>query len=258
MINSVLTLLARENADWRVSLAADVVFEALGITLQGRDSVAARLAATPFHRLFWKQLDRPGIVLSGTARPGHTERGLVISLLLTDGRISRFSQQNAPLPPRPEAPMVMDAALRERFDRALAEKHPMALAYVDDGGKPHLSLRGSIRTFGPDRLCLWARSATHGLAAASKSNPQVALLFRDESARATYQLQGRAHVAADEATRAAVFEGCPVIEQQHDFARLGAAVIIELDLVEGYAGLGPSGQVDPVRLVRPRDYLLGS
>ena len=273
MINTILTLLARENADWGPSLAADVVFEALGVTLQGRDSVAARLGSTPFHRLFWKQLDRPGLVLSGaprpavvasgtarpgpTAQPGPAGRGLVISLLLTDGKITRFSQQNAPLAPRPDAPMVMDAALRERFDRALAEKHPMALAYVDDGGKPHLSLRGSIRTFGPDRLCLWARSATHGLAAALKSNPHVALLFRDESARATYQLQGRAHVAADDATRAAVFEGCPVIEQQHDFARLGAAVLIELDLVEGYAGLGPSGQVDPVRLVRPRDYLLG-
>lgn len=257
MIDPVLTLLAREGADWAPSLAEDVVFEALGVTLNGRDSVAARLGSTPFHRLFWKRLERPGFVVSGSPRPGLTDRGLVISIAQADGKITRFSQQNAALAARPDAPMVMDAALRGRFDQALAQKHPMSLAYVDEHGRPHLSLRGSVRTFGPDRLCLWARSAEQGLAVALKTNPHVALLYRDEIARATYQLRGRAHVATDEATRAAVFEGCPVIERQHDFARLGAAVIIELDLVEGYAGLGPSGQVDPVRLVRARDYLLG-
>lgn len=257
MNDPILTLLAREGSDWGPLLAEDVVFEALGVTLNGRDSVAARLGSTPFHKLFWKRLERPGFVVSGNPRPGQADRGLVVSVAQSDGKITRFSQQNLPLAARPDAPMVMDAALRERFDQALAQKHPMSLAYVDEDGRPHLSLRGSIRTFGPDRLCLWARSAEEGLAVAVRSNPHVALLFRDESARATYQLRGRAHVATDEATRSAVFEGCPVIERQHDFARLGAAVIIELDLVEGYAGLGPAGQVDPVRLVRPRHYLLG-
>jgi hypothetical protein len=253
-LDTILTLLRRGAAagDWVPLLAEEVVFEALGVTLNGRDAVAKRLGATPFHNLVWSQLDREGIVLAGSPAADRRDRGMVISLSLADRHIARFAQQNMALAPQPGAPMVMDAALRSRFDQALALKHPMTLAYVDPDGKPHVSLRGSLRTFGPDRLCLWVRSAQGGLAAAVKNNPQVALLFRDETTRATYQMQGRAHVADDEPTRAAIFEGCPVIERQHDFARLGAAVIIELDFLEGYAGLGPSGQIEPVRLVRPR------
>lgn len=249
---TVLTLLRREatSAEWAQVLAQDVVFETLGVTLQGRDEVAARLAEFPHAKLEWNRLERPGVVLAGTARPGTRDRGLVISLELPDQRIERFSQQNTAVVPQPDAPMVMNAELRGRFDQALARKHPMTLAYVDRAGRPHVSLRGSLRTFAPDRLCLWVRNSEHGFAADIRHNPHVALLFRDESTRATYQMRGRAYVAEDEVTRRAVYAGLPLIERQHDFARLGAAVLIELDLVEGYAGLGPSGQIDPVRLVR--------
>jgi hypothetical protein len=31
---------------------------------------------------------------------------------------------------------------------------------------------------------------------------------------------------------------------------LGVAVVVDLDRVEGYAGLGPMGQVDQVRMLR--------
>lgn len=40
------------------------------------------------------------------------------------------------------------------------------------------------------------------------------------------------------------------IEQANDFARLGAAPIIDVDHVEGYAGLGPAGQIDRVLVAR--------
>lgn len=167
-----------------------------------------------------------------------------------DGLIRRLTQQNKAVPKQPATAMKMAPSLRERFDAALANKHAMSITYVDEQGRPHLSLRGSIRTFDDDKLSLWARSADGGLAAAVRTNPAVALLFRDEESRATYQLSGRARVAEDEATRKSVFSAIPAIEQQHDFAMLGAAIIIDLDLVEGYAGLSPMGQVDPVRLVR--------
>lgn len=252
-LDSILALLrcdGASRAEWSALLDSEAVFEMLGMSLSGRENVAARLAATGFSRFTWSRMDRPGIVLSGKVISGSSTREMVISIVQSDGRITRFSQQGPALPRQPNSPMVMDAALRARFDQALALKHPMVLAYVDSEGAPHLSLRGSLRTFGPDKLCMWARNAEGGLVAAIETNPRVALLFRDESSRAMYQLQGRARVAADETTRAEVFEGSPHIEQQHDFARLGAAIVIELDLVEGWAGFGPSGQVDPVRLVR--------
>ncbi len=105
-------------------------------------------------------------------------------------------------------------------------------------------------TFGPDRFALWARNATSGLASAITANPSVAMLFRDPSQRATYQLRGRAHLATDEETRRAVYDQSALVERQHDFARLGAAIVIELDLIEGWAGFGPQGVVGAIRMVR--------
>jgi hypothetical protein len=50
--------------------------------------------------------------------------------------------------------------------------------------------------------------------------------------------------------RRTVFESAAKVEQDHDFARAGVAVIIDLDRVEGYAGLSPTGPANPVRMAR--------
>ncbi len=250
--DTVLDLLQRdaEADEWRGVLAPQAEFEVLNGHLSGCDAVASRLGDTPTGHLVWKRLHRPGFVLAGEPRTGSGDRGMALMLAIENGLVLRVSQQNLAMPPRPATPMVMDAALRERIDTSLAAKHPIALSYVDPEGRPHLSLRGSLRSFGDDRLAMWARSADTGLAAAIRSNPQVALLYRDEETRATYQLSGRAHVGEDEPTRRAVYDAMPKVERDHDFAMLGAAIIIELDLVEGWAGIGRTGPIDPVRLVR--------
>lgn len=239
-----------DSAAWGAILAEDATFAALGQSLSGRDAVAERLGATRYGHLRWHVVPRAEPLFVGTARPDTRDRGLVLTIV-PDGRgIAQVMQQNGPVPRQPDAPMRMDAALRSRFDAALAERCPMTIAYVDSKGWPRLSLRGSIRTFDDARLSLWARDASTGLAAAVRDRPYVALMYRNEATRATYQLDGRAIVVEDEATRMRIFAALPDVERQHDFARLGAAVLIQLDRVEGYAGLGPVGQIDPVRLIR--------
>jgi hypothetical protein len=57
-------------------------------------------------------------------------------------------------------------------------------------------------------------------------------------------------VTEEHAERQRIFERAPELERNHDFARLGAAVVVHLERVEGYAGPGPQGQVDPLRLQR--------
>ena len=64
-------------------------------------------------------------------------------------------------------------------------------------------------------------------------------------------MQFPARVSADETERGRVFESAPKAERDHDPDREGVAVIIDLDRIEGYAGLGPAGPIDPVRMVRP-------
>ncbi len=72
-------------------------------------------------------------------------------------------------------------------------------------------------------------------------------MCRDEGTRCTYQFQGRVHVDGDAAVRAQMYHAMAQVERDHDFARVGVALIIDLDLVQGSAGLGPGGPVDPVR-----------
>jgi len=252
MVQELMPLLTgdADAAAWAAVLDEDVRFETLGKALSGRGDVAAQLAGTRFAHLDWARLEHPALVLAGSPRPNTRDRGLVLTIEPGDGGLRQVSVQNMPIPPHVATPMWMDPALRDRFDTALVKKHAMSIAYVDADGRPQLSLRGSLRTFDEETLCFWARDATGGIAAAIAINPHVALLYRDEEARATYRLAGRAWIAEDETTRRHVYADIPPIEQQHDFARLGAAILIELDLVEGYAGLGPAGQIDPVRLER--------
>jgi hypothetical protein len=107
-----------------------------------------------------------------------------------------------------------------------------------------------VQTFGDDQLALWVRSADGAFVRAIRANPHIALMYRDEEAKATYQFQGRARVTESAQERQRIFERAPAVERAHDFAMLGAAVVVELDRVEGYAGLGPNGQVDPIRMLR--------
>jgi uncharacterized pyridoxamine 5'-phosphate oxidase family protein len=220
-------------------------------TLEGREAVAARLGSDPFTQLDWERMDKPGMIgLAGKPRPGGPGRSLALVIEGEGGLVTRVCQQMLTTPPAaPGTPMVMDAALRERIDTSLANKHAIYIAYVDRNGRPHVSMRGSILTLGPDRLGLWARNGG-GMPDAIAHNPHVALMYRDETARATYQIEGRAHVADDAATRRRIFDAMPIPEQRHDFAELGTAIVVELDLVTGWAGFSATGQIDPVRLVR--------
>jgi hypothetical protein len=75
-------------------------------------------------------------------------------------------------------------------------------------------------------------------------------MYRDPAARATYSLAGRARIASDDATRRRIWQAMPVVEQRHDFAHLGTALVIDLDRVAGQAGYDATGPIDPVHLVR--------
>ncbi len=75
-------------------------------------------------------------------------------------------------------------------------------------------------------------------------------MYRDEDAKATYSMQGRAHIDKSDAARKQVYDTMAQVERDHDFAHLGVAMVIDLDLIEGYAGLSPQGQINPIRMAR--------
>jgi len=232
-------------------------FMTLGKQAEGAAAAAREIAQGPngdlARRLHWQPPLAVGeaVRLVGERQPGTSDRGLVMTLGFDDGgRIVLVQQQRTPPPPPAEAPLVLPAELKAMIDGALVERHPMLLAYVDADGQPVMSFRGSVQADGDDRLAMWIRSPEGAFVRAIRANPRVALVYRNEDSKATYHFQGRARVSDSPADRQRVFARAPQAEQAHDFAMLGVPVLVDLDRVDGYAGLGPAGQVGGIRLRR--------
>lgn len=228
----------------------------LGKEVAGAEGVAGELLSGAngelARRLDWQAPEAAGaqVRLAGARRAGTRDRGLVVTLSFEGDAIALVQEQRTPAPPAQAQPIVLPESLKRRIDNALAERHPMLVSHVDAQGQPVLSFRGSVQAFGDDQLALWVRNATGGFVEAIRANPRIALMYRDEEAKATYQFQGRARVTDVPAERERIFGRAPQAERAHDFAMLGAAVVVDLDRVEGYAGLGPQGQIDPIRMLR--------
>ncbi|MEZ5654029.1 MAG: pyridoxamine 5'-phosphate oxidase family protein [Burkholderiaceae bacterium] len=234
-------------------LATGVEFAALNDSIAGRDAVVARLTEGERYRVLnWDepQPDGERIRLVGRPASGTQGGGLVLTVFPSAAGIVRIEQQRTPPPPPPASAVCLSPALAARIDSALESKSPMLLAYTDVDGQPVLSFRGSVQTLGDDELGLWIRNPAGRFLQSIAVNPKVALMYRHEPSKATYQFQGRARISDSAADRERVYEKAPRAEREHDFARIGKAVIITLDRVEGYAGLGPGGQIDRILMQR--------
>ena len=144
--------------------------------------------------------------------------------------------------------LALTDEIKALVDNALANGAPLLLAAVSPDGKPVASFRGSVQTYSDDQLGLWARNAEGGTLDAIRANPNVVLVYRSATTP-VLQFHGRARITSDEAERARVFESAPEREQKADPERKGAAVIVDLDRVEGVLKFGPNGP-EFVRLAR--------
>ncbi|HSH89359.1 MAG TPA: pyridoxamine 5'-phosphate oxidase family protein [Ramlibacter sp.] len=231
-------------------------FMTLGRMATGAEEVAYEVTSGPngelARKLDWQPPQQVGdaVRLVGERRAGTRDRGLIMTLRFAEEAIIVVQQQRIAPPPPEAKPVALPDSLKEMVNKALVEKHPMLVAYSDPEGQPVLTFRGSVQAFSDDQLAMWIRSADGAFIQAIRQNPRLALMYRNEETKATYQFQGRARVTDQEAHRQRIFAAAPQAERAHDFAMLGVAVIVDLDRVEGYAGLGPAGQVDQVRMIR--------
>lgn len=234
------------------------VFRALNFNIPGKDAVLKRLSDENTGKVYktvtWAApvADQYGAVQVKGTPAGGGPGGVIMTLLFEGDRISAVQQQNVPGAPRAPSEMKLTPTIKNFVTQALHEKHPMLIAHTDENGQPVLSFRGSTQAFSDDQLAIWIRNAGGGFIKAIQKNPKVALMYRNEDSKATYQFQGRARVATDDATRDKVYATMTQVERDHDYAHTGVAVIIDLDLVQGQAGLSPTGPIEPVRLVRAK------
>lgn len=237
-------------------LAPGVQYMTLGKSATGAQAVADVLQHGPngelARGLTWHAPLAVGeqVRLSGDADPATRGRGLIVTLGFAGDTINLIQQQRTPPAPPQAAPVVLPEPLKQMINNALVERHPMLMSYTDPQGQPVLSFRGSVMAYGDDQLAMWIRSADGAFIQAIRLNPRVALVYRNEDSKSTYNLQGRARVSDLPKDREQVFARAPEAERAHDFAMLGVVVLVDLDRVEGYAGLGPGGQVDQIRMLR--------
>lgn len=159
-----------------------------------------------------------------------------------DTKIARVEQRYTPR----QAQQVdkIPPGVRPLINNARLNETPICLAHTDENGNPSLTFRGSIQVWSDTELCAWVRQAGGSLARSLAKNPTVAMTYRD-GPRAMLLMAGRARIEADEAVRKRVFDLIPEVEQNHDPARKGAAMIIDLERIQGFSTAG-----EPVRMVR--------
>jgi predicted pyridoxine 5'-phosphate oxidase superfamily flavin-nucleotide-binding protein len=145
--------------------------------------------------------------------------------------------------------LALDDELKGIINGALASHTPMVLASVDAEGRPRLTFRGSIQTFGDDTIGFWARNPEGGTLDNIGVNPNVAMIMRNPETRVMLQLAGRAR-RVEGAERDKVYDNAPEFEQRADAEKKGAAVIVALDKVEAFLGFDAEKKPRFVRLQR--------
>ena len=189
--------------------------------------------------------------LAGQRRPGTRDRGLVLTLHFEGDAISLVQEQRTPPPPvEAQAHRAAGRPATPHRQRAGGAARHTGGACRRAGPADLLSFRGSVQVHADDQLALWVRNAEGGFIQAIRANPRVALMYRDEEAKATYQFQGRARVTDAPAERQRIFQRAPAAERAHDFAQLGAAVVVDLDRRRRLCRPGPAGQVGGIRMLR--------
>jgi Pyridoxamine 5'-phosphate oxidase len=234
----------------RAHLANDVVLEIVRAQgndeIKGIDQVLFRLggiwAQTPiYQRGAWSEPKADGDTLKVEGvfpDLGAAPQAMNLTFHFNgDGKVSRVQQQMVTGGP-PQQVDEIPTYLRGQIDSALFNNTPMVVCYVDADGQPQQSLRGSTLVFSPTQLAIWVRNAEGGIIKAMANNPRLSLLYRDSNSRSTIVVQGRGHVATDEETRHRLYDMSPEVEQMHDPDRKGAALIIDINRLQGG---GPKG-----------------
>jgi len=200
----------------------------------------------------WGEPEAKGdaIQITGLMPDGARLGGVILTVHFDGEQISVLQQQNLPGTPMPASDVKLNEHIKASVNGALGVRNPMLVSYIDESGQPVLSFRGSTQVYSDDQLAIWVRNGDGSFIRSVQKNPKIALMYRDEDSRCTYQFQGRARIETDAAGRAQVYDAMAQVERDHDFAHVGVALIIDLDLVQGFAGLGPGGPEGPVRMVR--------
>jgi hypothetical protein len=220
-------------------LADDVVVESNFGRAEGIEAALALLREPRIAGLAagarWSQPSADGdrVVVTATPSGPAPFGGLELVVEFAGAKIARVEQQVLPAAPPEPVPLRLSDDIKNAVNGSLDNATPMLIGYSDDSGQIHLSFRGTIQSYGDDQLALWAREPEGGLPRNIAARPRVTLFYHDPASRTSYTFYGRARAEHDPVARTRIFENSPPREQQMDFRRHGAAIVVDLDRVEG-------------------------
>jgi predicted pyridoxine 5'-phosphate oxidase superfamily flavin-nucleotide-binding protein len=212
---------------------------------EGKDDVLASFAQSPIAELLatakWSTPETKGdtATMTCTFTAGAPVGGLTVAVTVdAEDRITLVETTIIPSGPPVATPIQITDSMADAVNGALMNGAPFIVAYVDASGQPHLSLRGTVQAYSDDQLALWVRNPEGGLPAAIANQPHLALFYREPGSRTSYQFHGRARVDSRDEVRDRVFENSPERERNFDPQRLGVAVVVDIDHIEGRDATG--------------------
>lgn len=134
--------------------------------------------------------------------------------------------------------LKLTADMQRAVNTAFETMKPIVVSYVDEHDAPQLSFRGSTQAYSDTQLAIWVRNPEGRILESITRNPAVALLYGsfEPTARAFMIFRGRARIDSSDSVRRHVYEHAHAFERDKDKDRKGAALVIDLDGVEGFFG----------------------
>jgi predicted pyridoxine 5'-phosphate oxidase superfamily flavin-nucleotide-binding protein len=127
--------------------------------------------------------------------------------------------------------------MRDLLDKALEDGTPCLIGTASKDGQPQISPKGSVAVFDDRTLCYWERSHRTSQARIGE-NPRVVVYYRNTARKenpyraSCIRFHGRARIVTGGPERDKAWELTNHEEQSKDPEKKGAAVLIDLDLIE--------------------------
>ncbi len=152
--------------------------------------------------------------------------------------MSEAQRPPAPPPPPPVTDVKLTDDIIEAVNGAYDAGAPPLVAYVDEEGQPSLSIRGSCHVHSDHQLALWVRNRQGGLLKALQKNPRISVMVRIAETRTTLNFRTVGTVDESEAGREKVYTEMHANEQKADSEKKGAALVLEIERLEGRTPAG--------------------
>ncbi|HVA24861.1 MAG TPA: hypothetical protein VMW62_10760 [Chloroflexota bacterium] len=225
-------------------LADDVVLVDGKSEFGGHDKVLRRITGwwpftSKYRRGAWSQPreEGDGVSVAGELPPPGAGPTSIEIRFAFDGqdRIRRVEHVGKPAPD--QHTNVIPDFVKALVDPARMNNAPLTAAYTGENGEPVLSFRGSTQVHSATQLSMWLRNPEGAMVRALAKDPRMALSYFDPVGN-WFIFEGRARVEPDPEIARRVFDLLPEVERNHDPDCHGAALIIDVDRLEGSTAWG--------------------